>query len=197
MLNGRSAVVTCIIAAAVVSLAATSTAVACGGFFCQLVQINQAGEQIIFRRDGNQVTAVILILYAGEAEDFSWVLPVPGIPELSTGSDLVFAPLEQATRPRFNLETTGEACPSLSPSEVAGPGIFSTADSAADDSGVEVLESLSVGPFDVQILTSDDADAMARWLADNNFDLTDRGSDLIAPYVEEGMNFVAMKLRQD
>ena len=84
-------------------------AAACGGLFCQVVPINQAGEQIIFRRDGDMVTAVVLIQYVGEAEDFSWVVPVPGIPDLSAGSDLVFAPLESTTRPQFVLETTGEA----------------------------------------------------------------------------------------
>ena len=82
---------------------------ACGGLFCQFVPIDQAGEQIIFRRDGDMVTAVVLIQYVGEASDFSWVVPVPGIPVLSTGSDLVFAPLELATRPQFVLETTGAA----------------------------------------------------------------------------------------
>jgi hypothetical protein len=38
---------------------------------------------------------------------------------------------------------------------------------------------------------------MTRWLDDNNYDLTDRGRELIAPYVELGMNFVAMRLQQD
>ena len=87
------------------------TAFPCGGLFCQQVPIDQAGEQIIFRQDGDVVTAIILIQYVGDAEDFSWVVPVPGIPELSTGSDLVFGPLESATRPQFNLITTGDACP--------------------------------------------------------------------------------------
>ena len=39
--------------------------------------------------------------------------------------------------------------------------------------------------------SSDDAEAMATWLEENDYDLTDRGAELIAPYVEEGMNFVA------
>ena len=40
------------VAAALVTLATAATAFACGGFFCQQVTIDQAGEQIIFRRDG-------------------------------------------------------------------------------------------------------------------------------------------------
>ena len=198
MLIRKSTIMACIITTVAVNLAASATAVACGGLFCQQVPIDQAGEQIIFRRDGNQVTAVVLIQYAGLAEDFSWVLPVPGIPELSIGSDLVFAPLELATRPRFNLEITGEPCPSLSPfiTPFLTDGIDNDngADAAPD---VVVLQSLSVGPFDVEIVTSDDAEAMAQWLNEHDYDLTDRGRELIAPYVEDGMNFVALRLRQD
>ncbi len=197
MLIRKTAITVWTTAAVAVGLATTATTLACGGFFCQLVQIDQAGEQIIFRRDGNQVTAVVLIQYAGEAENFSWILPVPGIPELSTGSDTVFAPLELATRPRFNLETTGEPCPSPRSSVGGGGPSPDVQDGADNDPGVTVLESLSVGPFDVLILESDDPEALALWLAENDYDLNDRGRELIAPYVEQRMNFVAMKLRQD
>ncbi len=169
---------------------------ACGGFFCQLTPINQAGEQIIFRKDGDTVTAAILIQYAGDAEDFSWVVPVPGIPELSVGSDAIFSALEPATRPQFILETNGERCPG--DNNVFFGGIGSVAESAgADDGGVQVVERLVVGPFDVEVISSDNAQALATWLNTNGYDLTDRGEELIAPYVAEGMNFVALKLRQN
>lgn len=177
---------------------ATSLVMACGGFFCQFVPIDQAGEQIIFRQDGDTVTAVVLIQYAGDAEDFSWVVPVPGIPELSTGSDLVFASLELATRPRFNLETKGEPCADLDRGGGFGiAGLAGSADTGNEDDGVQVLQRLVVGPFEIEIVTSESADAMATWLETNNYDLSDRGRELIAPYVDEGMNFVALRLRQD
>ncbi len=75
-------------------------AAACGGFFCQRVPINQAAEQIIFRQDGSQITAIVLIQYQGTAEDFSWIVPVPGIPDLSVVPGLLFQTRESATRPR-------------------------------------------------------------------------------------------------
>ena len=171
---------------------------ACGGFFCQAVVINQAAEQIIFRQDGDQVTAVVLIQYVGDAEDFSWVVPVPGVPALSTGSDVLFQSLEPATRPQFNLKIEGAACSSFDLFQalefIGGPGQPDGED-AAD--GVTVVSESVVGPFDVQVVSSEDPAAMAQWLEDNDYDLSDRGQELIEPYVEEGMNFVALKLRQD
>lgn len=192
-----SFVTACLLSVIVVTLT-VQTVWSCGGFFCQSVPINQAAEQVIFRQDGNSVTAVVLIQYVGEAEDFSWVVPVDGVPELSTGSDLVFGALELATRPQFALEVTGSSCPNDFP--LASGGNAEDADTSNDnasDDGVNILESLTVGPFDVQIVTSDDPDSLATWLDENGYDLTDRGRDLIAPYVDEGKNFVALKLRQD
>ncbi len=173
------------------------TVYACGGFFCQFVPINQAGEQIVFRQDGNTVTAVVLIQYQGDAEDFSWVVPVPGIPEVEVGSDLAFTSLEQATRPQFNLTVNGNACEqplSFFPPFGAAP----ESDTAAGaDDGVEILERFAVGPFDVEVVSSSDAQALAQWLEDNNYNLSDRGQELIEPYVDEGMNFVAVKLQKN
>jgi len=187
--------------ACVFVLAAGGIASACGGFFCQQVPIDQAGEQIIFRQDGNQVTAVVLIQYEGAAEEFSWVVPVPGIPDLSVGSDLVFSSLEPATRPVFNLAIEGEQCERsvFLPSLPAADGSFDffPTDGAAESEDVEVLQRESVGPFDTVVVRSDDPQAMAQWLTDHDYDLTDRGDELIAPYVELDMNFVAVRLRQD
>lgn len=187
-----------IAATAVCCLLTAHRAEACGGLFCQFVPIDQAGEQIIFRQDGKQVTAVVLIQYEGEAEDFSWVVPVPGIPELSVGSEQVFTPLELVTRPQFILETVGQPCPSVFDGLPLAGGLGGAVpNSAAEDDGVVILERIAVGPFDVQVVSSDDPDALATWLTENNYDLTERGRDLIAPYVEENMNFVAVRLRQD
>ena len=199
VLGGTAAVVLAALASVLVRLPnMVDQARACGGFFCQAVPISQAAEQIIFRQNGDQVTAVVLIQYVGVAEDFSWVVPVPGVPELSTGSDVLFQSLEPATRPQFNLRIEGAACSSFDLFQGLGflgaPG-ESEGEDAAD--GVTVVSESVVGPFDVQVVSSENPAAMAQWLEDNDYDLSDRGQELIEPYVEEGMNFVALKLRQD
>ena len=171
---------------------------ACGGFFCQLVPINQAAEQIVFRQDGDQVTAMVQIQFAGNAEDFSWVVPVPSIPEFEIGSNRAFTDLESATRPDFNLIETGSAC--FAP-EFDVP-LASVADSAAEggdtDDGAVIVESVQdVGGYEVSVISGDNAEAVTQWLIDNDYDLTQQGRDLLAPYVEEGMKFVAARLQQN
>ncbi len=188
------------VATATVLLATTLTTAsmpvqACGGFFCQTTPINQAGEQIVFRQEGNDITAMVRILYSGNAEEFSWVVPVPSTPEISLGSDLTFSQLEFATRPQFFLERRGEQC------EPFGPVFSGTTDGGSapgidedDNDGVIIEQELTVGPFDIDIVSSDNPDDLAIWLQDNGYELTDRGAELLAPYITDGMKFVAVKL---
>jgi len=177
-----------------VAFTAPPPSVACGGFFCQTVPINQAAEQIVFRQDGDTTTAMVRILYQGNAEDFSWVVPVPSRPELSTGSDQTFIELDFATRPVFDLEVLGESCfaGGTTGGATTDGGALVTADSNEESISVEEL---SVGPFAVQLVSSDNPDELAIWLADNGYDLSDNGRNLIEPYVTAGMQFVALKLR--
>lgn len=186
----------CISALALLGYLFSATpAMACGGLFCQNVPVDQAGEQILFHQDGEFVTAMVRILYQGDSENFSWVVPVPTTPELSTGSDAMFDELEQLTRPQFTLDRTGTSCDANFGTAGSVDTDFAVAESASDGGGVTIEQSLSVGPFAIDIVSSTNPDEMATWLADNDYDLSDRGQELITPYVEAGMKFVAVKLR--
>lgn len=181
-----------------VTLATVGTPVqACGGFFCQQTPINQAGEQIVFRQVGDRLTAMVRILYAGDAESFSWVVPVPNDPDVSLGDDDAFVDLDIATRPQFELERRGETCDAEFGTDGA-TGSFGAVDASAEDGdGVDILREFALGGFEVQVLGSNNGDPeeMATWLVDNGYDLSDRGRELLDPYVEAGMLFVALKLR--
>lgn len=179
------------------AMAHTMPAVACGGLFCQNIPVNQAGEQILFHQEGENITAMVRILYQGNAEDFSWVVPVPNTPELSTGADRFFDELDNSTQPIFTLNRSGDGgCPfDISTAGTATGGVSATSDAAAESGGVSIEQEISVGPFDIQIVSSTSPDEMAMWLEDNNYDLSSRGRELIAPYVDDGMKFVAVKLR--
>jgi hypothetical protein len=170
---------------------------ACGGFFCELVPINQASEQIIFRQDGNQTTTMVRIFYTGEADGFAWVLPVPASPELSIGSDTTFIELESITRPQFILERTGEACPVETTSTASPTTSTSDSENEANSVGVIIEETLNVGPFDAQIISSDNSDALATWLTENNFNLSEKGNELLQPYIDAQMKFVVLKLQSN
>ena len=195
MINQMNTAICRTLCATFLSLTMISTQChACGGFFCELVPINQAAEQIVFRQADGETTAMVRILYSGAAENFGWVLPVPETPTLSIGSDGTFVELEALTRPQFQLTRTGEAC-QITFDDADTAASPTLAQDANETEGVVVEQMLSVGPFDAQIISSDNPDALAMWLADNNLDLTERGSELLVPYIEANMKFVVLKLQ--
>ncbi len=182
------------------------SASACGGLFCDLrLPVNQVAEQIIFHQAKDEVTAVVRIQYIGPAREFAWVVPVPGIPRLSVANDQLFQALETITRPRFELDRVESRCPPQEDPSSGGCGNCSpggggfgggSGGSFADDP-VEILSQETVGPFDTQVVTSQDPEALARWLEQNDYGISERGAQLITPYVDEGMNFVTLKLTKN
>src|SRR3954464_3056271 len=91
-----------------------STALACGGFFCNQAQpVNQAAEGIVFADNGDgTVTAVIQIQYQGPSKNFSWLLPISSVPkkddDIGIASNLAFQRLQSATNPAYTLNVKVE-----------------------------------------------------------------------------------------
>ena len=198
-----------IVAIALTALAATPRpGHACGGLFCDNTQpVNQAAERIIFAENGDgTVTAVIEIQYQGAAEQFSWVLPVPGVPDVDVSSVAAFDRLQQQTNPQFNLQTTFEDCgggdgAAFGNTSGADAPTRATADSVDDQGGVVVLAAGTVGPFDFEVISldatlDDAADVALDWLGDNGYEVTALAPEVLGPYLEDGLNLLAFRLNK-
>ncbi len=184
-------------------LALPAPAAACGGFFCNnALPVNQAAERIIFADNGDgTVTAVVQILYSGPGEDFAWVLPVPGRPDVGVSSDAVFTALQLQTDPQFQLlRVMDDSCtppPSSVFVDMGGPVDGSLP--GGGGGGVMVVDAGTVGPFDFVILSvtgmpDDPADVAVEWLVEGGYDVADLGPDTLRPYLEAGMNLIAFRL---
>ena len=181
---------------------------ACGGFFCNSSQpVNQAAERVIFSDNGDgTVTMAIEVQYAGPAEQFAWVLPVNGLPDVGVSSSVAFQRLQSMSNPQYTLNTIVEgSCRSdglFSGRGTSGPPSPSAADGGMvtpDDSGVVVVGEGSVGPFDWVTISldpedSEAADVAVDWLQTNGFDIDDLGRDRLGPYLDAGMNLIAFRL---
>jgi MYXO-CTERM domain-containing protein len=187
-----------------------STALACGGFFCNRAQpVNQAAEGIIFADNGDgTVTAVIQIKYQGPSKNFSWLLPISSVPkqdsDIGVASDLAFQRLQSATNPSYSLTTTTEGtCRQTNfgagGSAATGGVAFAPGAAVNDSNGVTVEASGVVGAFEWTVIsldksTADPADVAVAWLKDNGYDVPSIGPDKLGPYLEAGMYLLALKL---
>jgi hypothetical protein len=194
-------------------LAKSSTSEACGGFFCSAQQpVNQAAERIIFAQNGDgTVTAVIQILYQGPSENFSWLLPISTVVQegdIGIASDLAFQRLQARTNPQYNLTTRLEGqCDGQSLGSggaAANPGAPTTSSggsTSSNDGGVTVESSGVIGQFEWTVISfdaslEDPADAAVVWLEANGYDVSPGSPELIAPYLEDGMYLLALKLQK-
>jgi hypothetical protein len=186
---------------------------ACGGLFCSATApVNQAAERIIFSKNADgTVTAVVQIQYQGPSEEFAWVLPVPGVPDVLVSSDLAFTRLQLASNPQYNLTTVveGECGTFLDSNSAFGAGgaggSFGGAGGQGGDGGIVVLAEGNVGPYDFVVVQPDGSfenvgDVMVEWLTDEGYDVVPPGgnpddvSALLGSYLEGGMNLIAFRL---
>lgn len=190
-----------------------STALACGGFFCNQAQpVNQAAEGIIFADNGDgTVTAVIQIMYEGPSKSFSWLLPISSVPksdsDIGVASNLALQRLQAATNPNYSLTTTTEGtCRSDgfngsvgAPSAAGGSSSAGPAIDIGDNGGVTVEASGVVGAYEWAVISLDEstanpADAAVAWLKKNGYDVPSSATKTLGSYLEDGLYLLALKL---
>ncbi|MBJ95032.1 MAG: hypothetical protein CMP23_11250 [Rickettsiales bacterium] len=182
-----------------------SQALACGGFFCSsitLAPIEQTAERVLFEVNSEgklagTVTVTVEISYTGSPDDFSWVLPVS---DLVGGLEVVprqaLQVLDSVTSPQILPPPTRCTRPLLPPFfQDEAVAIRSSAEDGSP--GVEVENLERVGPYEPQLVSSQDPRALIDWLNENDYLITAEMEPAVADYVSAGMKFLAMKLAPD
>ena len=128
--------------------------------------------------------------YHGPAEDFAWIIPVPGRPERDDVfeaspryMDWIFA----ATRPRVATTINGQ------PLSLAGShGGLGGGGLGAEP--VIVHERMTVGIYDVTILSATRLNVLADWLSERHYELPEGSDPILDAYVLKRWYFVALKI---
>jgi len=204
-MRSLSSVVHPILALTAALALAPSAAHACGGFFCNVEEpVDQAGETIVFEVDEEKemVTMHVEVEYEGPADQFAWVVPVQGEPDLFVSADVLFDRLRDITRPSYWVRYQDEGCNTYRGWNAESDAAFSDGDDddstpSTDFGGVDVLGTQSVGAYETVTLSAESSEALVTWLQMNDFDVPTRLADNLAPYVAGGMNFVALRLAKD
>jgi len=188
------------------ALGVSRGAAACGGVFegppqPGSVSTPVTGHRMAFAVSDDRTVLWDQIQYQGAASDFSWVLPVLPGAYLETSRDAWFESLDAVTTARISAPVL--TC--SRPSEGSGCGCGAGDDDLGVESGgpgspnngVTVLHQGTVGPYDTVTLASTDGDALTAWLDDNGYSVPDDVAPVIAEYVAEGFDFIALRLNSD
>ena len=185
-------------AALLLAGSAARHAEACGGTFCdggpQAMPVDQTGENILFAMDGTTVEAHIQIQYEGEAMRFAWLLPLPAVPELAIGSQLLFLNLLNGTVPSYGFNTAvGCGAPGGGgPVLVNGGGGSEIPPSIPE--GPQIVLKQTVGAFDVTVLQGGTAQEVSDWLEANGYQNIPTAPEILESYVAQDFVFAAIKL---
>ena len=158
-----------------------------GGYFMlftqsELEDIYEPNQLAMIVFDNMVEKIIFQVDYVGDAEDFAWVIPVPGYPKLFSVEDEIFYELHELTKPP---PTSGFAC---------GGGMFPT---ASPDEGVHIWEENQVGIYHTTTLSASDPNSLVGWLNDNGYAFPAEGQEILDYYVQQSWFFVAMKIQHE
>ncbi len=191
----RTAIFLGMVSTSALALAGARDAAACGGCFHPPTQTvsDITDERMLLSVSPMQTTLYDQLRYTGSPSNFAWVLPIHGTVDVGLSADVLFDSIDVLTETQINPPAPN--CPS--------PNCFfavpdAAAGSAAGDAGaiaeVTVTKQENVGPYATAQLHSTDSSALDAWLTQNGYNIPADVVPVIAEYVAEGFDFLAMKL---
>lgn len=208
-----------LVAASVVivgGVVAAPASLACGGLFCAAAPptpappepVDQNAERIIFELDelNGKITAHVQIQYAGSADGFAWVVPMPTVPTVAESEAAAFEALTTGTAAQVQLPAS-LPCPQQSFGDSNGCGCSSSEASTSSPTGantqpptdgpVTVYAQDVTANYEYAVVGADAASDLIKWLSDNGYNVSDNMAPVMDPYAKGGMKFAALKLRAD
>jgi len=141
----------------------------------------ETGQKAAIVFQNKTETLVLQTSFQGDAEDFAYIVPTPSQPEVTKISDDIFSNLLELTMPQGGNGIV----------PMAAPGMLG-AETASKD--VTVVEKKKVGIYDVKVLTATDANALYKWLQDNNFTYPAAKKYILDDYIQNKWYFTTAKI---
>jgi hypothetical protein len=181
-----------LVAAACASAVARDAA-ACGGCFHPPTQTvsNITDERMLLAVSSAQSTLYDQIQYSGSPASFAWVLPIHGTVDVGLSADVLFDSIDEMTATHIQPP---EGCICRSAPGAIYQDAAPSGDASSAVGAVTITKQQNVGPYATVQLHSADSSALSTWLTNNGFDIPQAVTPVIAAYVAEGFDFLAMKL---
>jgi hypothetical protein len=145
------------------------------------------------------------IQYSGNPSNFAYVLPAKPGTRLEPSNDAWFSALDASTRPLImppppppytggGDDDDGPGCCAASYDSLAFSDGKGSAGRGAEEP-VQVVEQAVVGPYETVTLRSTDPEALQKWLVDHDYAIPAISGPIIAQYVQNGFDFIALRMQ--
>jgi hypothetical protein len=184
--------------AAVASVALALTLVpcldahACGGYFSVPTQVQSTGvasHRMILSVSQTQSTLYDQVAYSGTPSSFAWVLPTKGMVTVGVSSDALFEEIDALTAVHVQSPVVSVYCPPCT-----GSAAHTATTTSSSSGGVTVIAQMVVGPYETAQLSSSNPTALTDWLTAHGYGVPTDVAPIITTYVNEGFDFLAVKL---
>ncbi|MFC1805046.1 DUF2330 domain-containing protein [Candidatus Omnitrophota bacterium] len=146
-------------------------------------ELGSPAQKAVIVYDGIKEELILYVDYRSykkEIEDFAWVIPVPGYPEVKKSEERIFTELARYTETK------------VSESLMRGGAFYGF--NAIREQAVTVWERKRVGAYDISILSSDDPEALFNWLIKNGYKVSEKMQEVFQHYIEKKWYFIAAKV---
>ncbi|MCA9609087.1 MAG: DUF2330 domain-containing protein [Myxococcales bacterium] len=193
-MNQRLIVLAC--AAALAGLIAVpQTASACGGCFAPTGSPTVVTRhQMAVSMSLEETTLWDQIEYAGDPEDFVWVLPVRNGAPVELAENAFFEALESVTTIQLQAPNPPRTFCSDPCGGFLGASAGASPEDRSDPGTVTVHHQAAIGPYETATIGSEDPDALVAWLRGNGYTVPDAILPTIAFYTDQGMDFAVLRL---
>jgi hypothetical protein len=149
--------------------------------------INEPTQKAILVYDAGREDLILQVKYEGPVDEFGWLIPVPNLPTVSKGSMKCFYELSQYTQRHFEWGHQSSGTRGM-------PMSLSAGEADKPEPPVKVIETKTVGAYEVAVLSTKDSSALAKWLDANQFYFPSNKTDVLDAYVKQQWYFVAVKI---
>lgn len=146
--------------------------------------INEPTQKAIIVYDAGREDLILQVKYDGPVDEFGWLIPVPNLPVVQEGSMKCFYELSQFTQQHFET-AFGEA---------GTLGMDKSRSNGHSEPPVKVIETKTVGAYEIAVLSATDSDALEKWLDANQFYFPETKSGVIDAYVKQHWYFAASRI---
>ena len=166
------------------------------------------GQETIFSLHGAETVVEYLVRYEGNAQDFGWVIPIPGdFVALQDGDEDDFTPLRDQTQPIVWYEDVadeggegGAGCGcgtksnGLERGDLDQAGGFGMDTGSANALDVDIVAEGYTGSYTYTVVASETVADLQTWLEAHDWDLGDTQQSIDDYLVEGGFQFVLIEL---
>jgi hypothetical protein len=188
-------------------LANTTQALAFCGFYvggADAKLFNKA-SQVVIARDGDRNIITMANDFQGAVKDFAMVVPIPVAikrEQVHVGKRTTIEKLDAFSQPRLVEYFDPDPCsPSILNESATVAPITQSADVTGNRNrtsmrnfGVTVEDTFKVNEYEIVILSARESDGLEAWLRQNNYNIPQGASELLAPYIKQKMKFFVAKI---